>query len=298
MTHLRKMMLEELQRRNYSEITTRKYLQYVTAFARHFGKSPDQLGPNELRSYQAYLLQERKVTPGTAVNCVAALRFFFIKTLKRHQFREFLPYPKDRRRLPTVLSPEEVSRLINAAGTLFRRTVLMTLYGTGMRRSEVAHLKVGDIDSQRMIIRVVAGKGGKDRDLPLSPTLLETLREYWRWRKPKLYLFPTRTRGLPVEEPISDKTVWIACSEAARRAGISKRVTPHTLRHSWATHLLEAGTDLRTIQVLLGHGDLETTAQYLHLSRRHLQAVSNPLDGLTLAGTESVSRRFRRKNNK
>ena len=294
MTHLRKMMLEELQRRNYSEITTRKYLQYVTAFARHFGKSPDQLGPNELRSYQAYLLQERKVTPGTAVNCVAALRFFFIKTLKRHQFREFLPYPKDRRRLPTVLSREEVSALINAAGTLFRRTLLMTLYGTGMRRSELAHLKVGDIDSQRMIIRVVAGKGGKDRDLPLSPTLLEALREYWRWRKPKLYLFPTRTRGLPVEEPISDKTVWIACSEAARRAGINKRVTPHTLRHSWATHLLEAGTDLRTIQVLLGHGDLETTAQYLHLSQRHLQAVSNPLDGLTLAGTESVSRRFRR----
>jgi len=293
-THLRKMMLEELQRRNYSEITTRKYLQYVTAFARHFGKSPDQLGPNELRSYQAYLLQERKVTPGTAVNCVAALRFFFIKTLKRHQFREFLPYPKDRRRLPTVLSREEVSALINAAGTLFRRTLLMTLYGTGMRRSELAHLKVGDIDSQRMIIRVVAGKGGKDRDLPLSPTLLEALREYWRWRKPKLYLFPTRTRGLPVEEPISDKTVWIACSEAARRAGINKRVTPHTLRHSWATHLLEAGTDLRTIQVLLGHGDLKTTAQYLHLSQRHLQAVSNPLDGLTLAGTESVSRRFRR----
>ena len=295
MTGLRKMMLEELQRRNYSEITTRKYLQYVTAFARHFGKSPDQLGPNELRSYQAYLLRERKVTPGTAVNCVAALRFFFIKTLKRHQFREFLPYPKDRRRLPTVLSPEEVSRLINAAGTLFRRTLLMTLYGTGMRRSELAHLKVGDIDSQRMIIRVVAGKGGKDRDLPLSPTLLETLREYWRWRKPKLYMFPTRTRGLPIEEPISDKTVWIACSEAARRAGINKRVTPHTLRHSWATHLLEAGTDLRTIQVLLGHGDLETTAQYLHLSRRHLQAVSNPLDGLTLAGTESVSHSFKRK---
>src|ERR1700757_1523507 len=291
------MMLEELQRRNYSEITTRKYLRYVTAFARHFGKSPDQLGPNELRSYQAYLLQERKVTPGTAVNCVAALRFFFVKTLKRHQFHEFLPYPKDRRRLPTVLSREEVSRLINAAGTLFRRTLLMTLYGTGMRRSELAHLKVGDIDSQRMIIRVGAGKGGKGRDLPFSPPLLEPLREYWRGRKPKLYLFPTRTRGLPVEEPISDKTVWIACSEAARRAGINKRVTPHTLRHSWATHLLEAGTDLLTIQVLLGHGDLETTAQYLHLSRRHLQAVTNPLDTLTLSSSENVPRRFRRKEN-
>ena len=297
MTRLRTMMLEELQRRNYSAITTRNYLRVVADFAKHFGRSPDKLGLNELRTYQAYLLRERKLTPGTVVNQVAALRFFFVKTLKRHQFRDFLPYPQDQRRLPTVLSREEVSRLINAAGTLFRRTLLMTLYGTGMRRSELAHLKVGDIDSQRMIIRVVAGKRGKDRDLPLSPALLETLREYWRWRKPKLYLFPTRTRRVHSEEPISDKTVWIACSEAAHRAGIRKRVTPHTLRHSWATHLLEAGTDLRTIQVLLGHDDLETTAQYLHLSQRHLQTVTNPLDTLTLSSSENVSRRFRRNDN-
>jgi integrase/recombinase XerD len=296
-TRLRRMMLEELQRRNYSAITTRNYLRVVTDFAKHFGKSPDKLGLNELRTYQAYLLRERKLTPGSVVNQVAALRFFFVKTLKRHQFRDFLPYPQDQRRLPTVLSREGVSRLINAAGTLFRRTLLMTLYGTGMRRSELAHLKVGDIDSQRMIIRVVAGKRGKDRDLPLSPALLETLREYWRWRKPKLYLFPTRTRRVHSEEPISDKTVWIACSEAAHRAGIRKRVTPHTLRHSWATHLLEAGTDLRTIQVLLGHDDLETTAQYLHLSQRHLQTVTNPLDMLTLSSSEKVSRRFRRNDN-
>src|SRR6266446_6736042 len=251
------MMLEELQRRNYSEITTRKYLKVVSDFAKHFGKSPDKLGPNELRSYQAYLLKERKLTPGTAVNCVAALRFFFVKTLKRHQFREFLPYPKDRRRLPTVLSPKEVSRLI---------------------------------------IRVVAGKGGKDRDLPLSPALLETLREYWRWRKPKTYLFPSRDPRRGPEQSISDKSVWLACQEAARHAGLSKRITPHTLRHSWATHLLEAGTDLRTIQVLLGHGDLETTAQYLHLSHRHLQAVTNPLDSLSLSSVQNISRTFRRKN--
>ncbi len=329
MTRLRKMMLEELQRRNYSEITTRKYLKVVSDFAKHFGKSPDKLGPNELRSYQAYLLKERKLTPGTAVNCVAALRFFFVKTLKRHQFREFLPYPKDRRRLPTVLSSEEVTRLINAAGTLFRRTLLITLYGTGMRRAELAlsqlinaagtlfrrtllitlygtgmrraelaHLKVSDIDSQRMIIRVVAGKGGKDRDLPLSPALLETLREYWRWRKPKTYLFPSRDPRRGPEQSISDKSVWLACQEAARHAGLSKRITPHTLRHSWATatHLLEAGTDLRTIQVLLGHGDLETTAQYLHLSHRHLQAVTNPLDSLSLSSVQNISRTFRRKN--
>ena len=190
MTRLRKMMLEELQRRNYSAITTRNYLRVVSDFAKHFGKSPDKLGPNELRTYQAYLLTERKLTPGTVVNRVAALRFFFVKTLKRHQFREFLPYPRDRRRLPTVLSREEVARLIDAAGTLFRRTLLMTLYATGMRRSELARLKVSDIDSQRMIIRVVEGKGGKDRDLPLSPALLETLREYWRWRKPKTLPVP------------------------------------------------------------------------------------------------------------
>src|SRR5260370_32851060 len=163
-----------------------------------------------------------------------------------------------------------------------------------MRRAERARLKVTDIDSQRKIIRVVAGKGGKDRDLPLSPALLEILREYWRWRKPRLYLFPTRTCHRRFDQPISDKTVWIACSEAARRAGISKHVTPHTLRHSWATNLLEAGTDLRTIQVLLGHGDLETTAQYLHLSQRHLQAVTNPLEDLTLSSVDESRRVFRR----
>jgi integrase/recombinase XerD len=236
------MMLEELQRRNYSEITTRKYLRVVSDFAKHFGKTPDKLGPNELRTYQAYLLRERKLTPGTAVNCVAALRFFFVKTLKRHQFREFLPYPKDRRRLPTVLSREEVARLINAAGTLFRRTLLITLYGTGMRRAELARLKVTDIDSQRMIIRVVEGKGGKDRDLPLSPALLETLREYWRWRKPKTYLFPSRDPRRGPQQPISDKSVWIACQEAARHAGLNKRITPHTLRHSWATRWRRAPT--------------------------------------------------------
>jgi site-specific recombinase XerD len=159
------MMLEELQRRNYSAITTRNYLRVVTEFAKYFGQSPDKLGSNELRTYQAYLLTERKLTPGTVVNRVAALRFFFVKTLKRHQFRDFLPYPQDRRRLPTVLSREEVARLIDAAGTLFRRTLLMTLYATGMRRSELARLKVSDIDSQRMIIRVVEGKGGKDREI-------------------------------------------------------------------------------------------------------------------------------------
>jgi len=226
-TRLRKMMLEERQRRNYSTITTRTYLRVVTEFANYFGKPPDRLGLNDLRTYQAYLLRERKLTPGSAVNQVAAMRFFFVKTLKRHQFRDFLPYPQDRRRLPTVLSREEVSRLINAVGNLFRRTLLMTLYATGMRRSELANLKVGDIDSQRMIIRVVAGKGGKDRDLPLSQALSETLREYWQWRKPKLYMFATRTVAGRLISRFPTKPFGSHVARRhARRA--SSNVLPHT----------------------------------------------------------------------
>ena len=295
MTRIRKMMLEELQRRNYSDSTTRYYLQAVAAFAKHCGKPPDKLGPDELRSYQAYLLKERKLAVGTVIARVAALRFFFIRTLKRHEFREDLPYPKKQRRLPTVLSLDEVARLINAAGNLVQRALLMILYGTGMRRLEVSLLKVSDIDSRRMMIRVQRGKGGHSRDIPLSPALLETLREYWRWKEPQTYLFPSGDGHRGQDKPISDKTVWYACTEAARHAGITKRVTPHTLRHSWATHLLEAGTDLRTIQILLGHGDLETTAKYLHLSQRHLQAVTNPLDHLEISSVQSTSRQYHRK---
>jgi len=294
-THLRKRMLEELQRRNYSEGTTRAYLQAVQQFAVHFGKSPDKLGPDDLRSYQAYLLVERKLAVATVVAHVAALRFFFVRTLKRREFREELPYPKSHRRLPMVLSLEEVGQLIDGAGNLMQRALLMTLYGTGMRRTEVSMLKVRDIDSRRMMIRVERGKGGDSRDLPLSPALLETLREYWRWKKPRIYLFPSSIGQRDQDTPISDKTVWYACKEAARHARITKHVTPHTLRHSWATHLLEAGTDLRTIQVLLGHGDLETTAKYLHLSQRHLQTVLNPLESLQLSSVSQAGRSYHRK---
>jgi integrase/recombinase XerD len=297
-THLRKRMLEELQRRNYSESTTRAYLQAVQQFAVHFGKSPDKLGPDDLRSYQAYLLVERKLAVASVVARVAALRFFFVRTLKRRDLREELPYPKSHRRLPTVLSLEEVGRLIDAAGNLMQRALLMTLYGTGMRRTEVSMLKVRDIDSLRMMIRVERGKGGASRDLPLSPALLETLREYWRWKKPHIYLFPSSAGQRGQDKPISDKTVWYACKEAAAHARIAKRVTPHTLRHSWATHLLEAGTDLRTIQVLLGHADLETTAKYLHLSQRHLQTVSNPLECLQLSSISQVGRGYHREKGK
>jgi integrase/recombinase XerD len=295
MTQLRRRMLEELQRRNYSANTIRQYLLAVRQFAEHFGKPPDQLGPDELRTYQAYLLRDRKLAVGTVVARVAALRFFFVRVLKRHQFREDLPYPKDRRRLPTVLSLEEVTRLINAAGNLQQRAMLMTLYGTGMRRTELSLLKVRDVDSQRMMIRVERGKGGAGRDIPLSPALLETLREYWRCKKPHTYLFPSSEGHRGKEQPTSDRAVWYACKQAARQAGLTKRIGPHTLRHSFATHLLEAGTDLRTIQIILGHGDLETTAKYLHLSQRHLRGVTNPLESLPLSRLEEVNRQYHRK---
>ena len=293
MTHLRRMMLEELERRNYSASTIRYYLRFVERFAEHFGKSPDKLGPEHLRRYQVYLLKERKLCPGTVENHVAALRFLFVRTLQRHEFRQFIPYPKVRRKLPKILSREEVARLIDASSSLFERTLLMVLYGTGMRRAETARLKIADIDSQRMVLHVVNGKGGKDRDLPLSPVLLETLRAHWRWLKPQTYLFPSRMhRGC--EQPITDKIVWRVCTEAAKRAGIGKRVTPHLVRHSWATHLLEAGTDLRTIQLLLGHEDLEVTARYLHLSEQHLQQVANPIEELKLSSVDQSRRSYHR----
>jgi len=278
-------MLEELQRRNYSESTTRIYLRSLEHFARHFGKPPDQLGPEELRQYQAYLLQEKEIAPHSAKVCVAALRFFYLKTLKRRDMYLDLPYPKVPRILPVVLSQEEVANLIDSATNLLHRTVLMTLYATGARRSELTHFKVTDVDSQRMVMHIREGKGGHDRDVPLSGKLLEALRQYWRWMKPKTWLFPGLDKGGRTDRPMSDKVVWHAVREAAKRAGIPKRITPHTLRHSFATHLLEAGTDLRTIQVLLGHADIKHTVIYLHLSQRHLQAVANPLDALPISAS-------------
>ena len=289
MSPLRKRMLEELQRRNYSPNTVRPYLYAVEDFARYFGKSPDKLSQEHLRQYQLHLVQDCKLAVETIVGRIAALRFFFVKVLGRPYRQIDLVYPKRPERLPIILSEEEVARLIESASSSYHRVILMTLYGTGLRREELCRLKVTDVDSQRMVIHVRQGKGNRDRDLPLSPKLLEVLRDYWRWRKPKTYLFPSllRTRQ---EKPITSKTVWYAVREAARRAGIKKKVHPHLLRHSWATHLLERGADLRQIQVLLGHNDLETTARYLHLSQRHLQAIHNPIDAIPISGLGATPR--------
>ncbi len=283
MTHLRKVMLEELQRRNYSEATTRCYIRTVEDFSRYFNRPPDRLGPGHIREYQAHLFSKKKLKPGTVTQRLAALRFFYIKTLKKAWSIAETPYPKKALRLPTILSQEEVARLIDAARTPHQRILLMTLYATGVRRAELARLKLSDIDSQRMVIHVQGGKGRKDRDVMLSSKLLEELREHWRRlrRKPSTWLFPGN-RWHTGDHPIDTKVVWYACKEAAQRAGISKKVHPHTLRHCFATHLLEAGADLRTIQILLGHHALKETTVYLHLSQRHLNATASPLDSLKL----------------
>jgi site-specific recombinase XerD len=277
-------MLEELQRRNLSPITTRIYLRAVEEFARYYKKSPDQLGPEQIREYQAYLFTDRKLGAIAVAQQVSALRFFFVRTLKRPLMAEQLASPRRPVRLPEVLSREEVERLIENAANPLHRIWILTLYATGIRREELVHLKITDIDSGRMVIHIRQGKGRKDRDVMLSPRLLNELRDYWRRANPRptAYLFPGKGPHQNGEVPLQGKSVFNAVQQAAQRAGLGKRVHPHTLRHSFATHLLESGADLHTIQLLLGHGDLKTTSRYLHLSERHLRAAASPLDSLSL----------------
>jgi site-specific recombinase XerD len=261
------MMLEELQRRSYAENTIRHYLRAVEDFARRFRCSPDRLGLRHIREYQAELFQKRKLSANSVGQHLAALRFFYIKTLRRAGSLADTPYPKKTRSLPTILSQEEVAQLIRATRTPCERILLMTLYATGVRRSELTHLKINDIDSQRMVVHIRGGKGRKDRDVMLSPKLLTALRTHWRFyhRKSSTWLFPSNYRK---DRPIDTKTVWYACQKAAQRAGLQKRVHPHTLRHCFATHLYEAGTDLRAIQILLGHEDLKTKGPRLLIPSR------------------------------
>jgi integrase/recombinase XerD len=277
------MMLEELQRRNYAETTIECYLRTVEDFSRHFHCSPDRLGPRHIREYQAALFRKRKFSPNRVAQRLAALRFFYTKTLKKAWGIGETPYPKKAVHLPTILSRQEVARLIDAARPPVHRTLLMALYATGLRRAELARLKVSDVDSQRMVIHVQGGKGRRDRDVLLSPKLLDELRQHWHRlrRKPSVWLFPGN-RGHASDRPITPKAIYHACKRAAQRAAFQKVVHPHTLRHCFATHLLEAGADLRTIQILLGHRDLKETTIYLHLSQRHLHATASPLDSLKL----------------
>jgi len=275
MTVLRQRMTEDMQVRNLSPHTQRAYIQQVSLFARHFDKSPAALGPEEIRTYQLYLMNERKLAPSSIQIAIAALRFLYRITLKKEwTFKEVIPSPKSATKLPVVLSPDEVLRFLGCLDNIKHRAILTTCYAAGLRISEAVHLKPTDIDSQRMVIRVAQGKGQKDRYVMLSPKLLEMLRSYWGTARPKQWLFPGDLPG----QPITRFAVADACGKAHRRSGISKPITPHSLRHAFAVHLLEAGTDVRTIQLLLGHRNLTTTARYLRIAASKVCATVSPLD--------------------
>lgn len=275
MTPLRQRMLEDMQVRNLSPHTQRAYTENVARFARYFHRSPVALGPDEIRTYQVYLTCERKLAPSSIEIAVCALRFLYKVTLKKPwSFDDLIPAPKKPRRLPVVLSPDEVVRVLDAVAPRKHRAVLTTCYAAGLRISEAIQLRPTDIDSRRMVIRVEQGKGQRDRYVMLSAKLLEILRDWWRLSRPTRWLFP----GDRPDHPIGRGAVEQACHRARRRAGLTKPVTPHALRHAFAVHLLEAGTDVRTIQLLLGHRSLETTAQYLRIATTKVCATASPLD--------------------
>ena len=275
MTSLRRRMTEDMQVRNLSPHTQASYVQQVSLFARHFNQSPEVLGPEEIRSYQVYLTNEKKLSPGSILIAVAALRFLYKVTLhKDWSLEEIIPAPKKPQKLPVVLSPEEVLQFLSCVHSIKHRTILTVCYAAGLRISEAISLKVPDIDNKRMVIRVEQGKCQKDRYVMLSPKLLEVLRAWWPVEKPKQWLFP----GDRVGSHITKDAVELACQKAHRRCGIPKPITPHSLRHCFATHLLESGTDVRTIQLLLGHRSLVTTARYLRIATTKLCSTKSLLD--------------------
>ena len=276
---LRQRMIGDMRVRNFAPNTQETYLQQVSLFARHFGKSPDQLGPEDIRAYQIYLADEKKVAVSTRILAVSALRFFYAVTLQRDwTLQLIIPTPKKDHRLPVILSPQEVLQLLQAAPSFTHHVIFSTMYGTGMRVSEAVHLRDANIDSQRMMIRIELSKGHKDRDVQLSPKLLELLRCYWRKVRPGEWMFP----GEIPNQPLSRDAVGDAVARARQRAGLKKAVSPHSFRHAYAVHLLEAGTDLRRIQLLLGHRSLATTARYLRLATTTVCATTSPLDLLPL----------------
>ena len=276
MTPLRQRMIEDMKLRNYADKTIEVYVQRVATFAKHFGKSPERLDADDVRAYLLFLIQEKNASWSYYGQAICALRFLYRVTLGKDWVVEGVASPRKGQKLPVVLSPDEVTQFFEGITSLKHRAILMTAYAAGLRISEVVGLRVADIDSRRMTIRICQGKGRKDREVMLSPRLLVVLRAYWKATRPTDWLFPGNVPG----RPITDGSVHRICVRAADAAGLGKHVTIHTLRHSFATHLLEGGTDLQTIQVLLGHRSLRTTAVYTHVSAVALAATQSPLDRL------------------
>jgi site-specific recombinase XerD len=276
MTALRQRMLEDLRIRNYAPTTVACYIRSVAEFSQHFNQSPDQLGPEEIRSWQLFLLNEKRVKLSTYIQAVCALRFFYQNTLHRRIEIDRIPLPRYEKKLPAILSKAEVKALLEAPKNLKHRAMLATMYGAGLRVSEVASLKVSDLDRERHVIWVRGGKGHKDRQVMLAEPLREVLAAYWRWKRPTDWLFA----GNKPNSPIATNSVFKACVAAARKAGITKPIHPHLLRHAFATHLLDEGVNLLVIQTLLGHAHLKTTTLYLHLSESAVRSTRSPLETL------------------
>ena len=277
MTPLRQRMSEDMQVRNLAPHTQRSYLQQVSQFARHFGKSPALLGPDDIRAYQLHLTRDKRLSASSILVAVAAIRFLYKVTLKRDwNIDDAIPAYRKPQKLPVVMSQEEVNRFLLAVENPKHRVILTVCYAAGLRVSEAVRLTPEAIDSQRMVIRVAAGKGSKDRYVMLSPKLLDILRAYWRKARPQHWLFPGDLPG----QPITASAVEVVCRQVREQAAIGKPVTPHSLRHAFAVHLLESGADVRTIQLLLGHRSLSTTARYLRLATSKVCATASPLDFL------------------
>ena len=276
MTPLRRVMIEEMKIRNYSEATQKHYVCYVADFAKYSGKSPDYLGPDEIRAYQLYLIEERGHCANSLTVVCCALKFFYKYVAPQDWKVEQIAMPRPSRKLPVILSRVEVARFMAAVKSPKYRALLMLAYGTGMRISEVIHLRVRDVDSHRMTIRVIQGKGKRDHYVVLSPRLLVTLRAYWAVSRPWDWLFPSAHP----DKHVGAASVREVCRKAREDAGLDKKVTPHVLRHCFATHLLDSGTDLRVIQVLLGHQSVRTTARYTHVTLAQLHKTASPLDAL------------------
>jgi integrase/recombinase XerD len=276
MTLLRQRMLEDLHIRNYAPSTAECYVRSVAEFAKHFKKSPDLLGPEEIRSWQLYLLKEKRVKLSTYIQAVSGLRFFYRNTLNQKIEFDRMPLPRYEKKLPVILSKEEVKALLEAPRNLGHRAILALMYGAGLRVSEAINLKVPDLDRERKVIWIRGGKGHKDRQVMLPEQLREVLVAYWRCKRPTEWLFPGKQPGCH----LSRETVFETCRKVARRAGIDKPVHPHSLRHAFATHLLDDGVNLVVIQALMGHSNLRTTARYLHVAENTIRSTRSPLETL------------------
>jgi len=274
MTSLRQRMLEDLRVRNYSVNTQKRYTECVANFAKHFGKSPELLGPKQIRLFQVHLVDEKKCSWSVLNQTVCALRFLYLTTLDKGWPVRHIPYAKGAKKLPVVLSQREAGRLLGAIDNMKHLTMVLLGYSGGLRISEIANVEIKDIDSERMVINIRQGKGRKDRVVPLSPTLLEIARQHWLIDRPRKFLFP----GHIPSRPISTSTIGHVVKKAAKSARIKKAVTAHTLRHSFATHHLEAGTDLCTLQMMMGHSSLKTTSIYLHVSTEKLRSAKTPIE--------------------